>query len=162
MREFVRSLLKDERIRFLLVGTINTVLGYALYIAFEMTLGVWIGYLGSLYASYAIAVFVAFRLHRRFTFGITGSGRALVDFFRFASVYVVSLIVNTAALPILVVLAGVPPIPAQGIVVVFTTLLSYFGHKWFSFRRPAEPSLLDEHDIEVEVNGSPGPIIGQS
>ena len=32
-------------------------------------------------------------------------------------------------------LLGLPPWLAQAIIVVVTTLVSYFGHKYFSFRR---------------------------
>jgi len=134
-----KRLLADERVRFLIVGGINTVVGYALFVAFELTLGDYIGYLGSLYASYVLATGLAFVLHRRFTFRVNGTGNVLLDFLRFASVYVVSLAINTVALPILIELAGMNSLAAQAIIVVVTTLVSYFGHKLFSFRRAAEP-----------------------
>ena len=74
-------------------------------------------------------------LHRRFTFCKHGAGNVVVDFVRFASVYVVSLAINTLILPLLVEVAGFDPLIAQAITVVVTTLVSYFGHKYFSFRR---------------------------
>jgi putative flippase GtrA len=128
-------MLDDERVRFLLVGGTNTVVGYGLFALLELTIGQRVGYLVSLYLSYAIAVAVAFVLHRRFTFRVTGSGNVLLDFVRFASVYVVTLAINTVALPLLVELGGLVPLVAQAIVVVVTTAVSYFGHKFFSFRR---------------------------
>jgi putative flippase GtrA len=112
--------------------------GYALFVAFELAIGRVIGYLGSLYASYAIATLLAFYLHRRFTFRVSRSGRVLVDFLRFQSIYVVSLIVNTAALPLLVESLGMNALVAQGIIVIVTTAISYVGHKRFSFRRPVK------------------------
>lgn len=135
----IRDLLSDERVRFIIVGGINTALGYLLFVAFELTLGNRIGYLGSLYLSYALATIVAFILHRRFTFRATESGSIVVDFLRFQSVYVVSLLINTATLPLLVEMVGLSPLVSQAIITVLTTLISYFGHKWFSFRR-AKPS----------------------
>lgn len=123
--------------RFLLIGAANTALGYGLFVAFELTVGHRIGYLGSLYVSYAIAIVVAFVLHRRFTFRVAGSGNVLVDFLRFVSVHLVALLVNTAALPLLVEFAGLSPMLAQAIVVLATTVISYLGHKFFSFRRAA-------------------------
>ena len=131
------ALLADERVRFVLVGGVNTVLGYGLFALFWLTLGERIGYLGSLYASYAVAIVAAFVLHRRFTFRVHGTGRVAVDFVRFAGVHVVSLVINTVALPLLVEAGGLYPLVAQAIVVVVTTLVSYFGHKLFSFRRAA-------------------------
>lgn len=135
MRRLLRALVADERFRFLVVGGINTVVGYGLFALFELTIGRVVGYLGSLYLSYAIAIVLAFLLHRRYTFRVAGSGRVLVDFLRFCSVYVVSLAVNTLALPLLVEVGGLVPLVAQALIVVVTTLISFFGHKFFSFRR---------------------------
>jgi putative flippase GtrA len=125
------ALLAREEVRFLIVGVINTVVGYALFALFLLVFG----YLASLYLSYAVAVTLAFVLHRRFTFRVRGN--VLVDFVRFVGVYVVSLAVNSVVLPVLVELVGLHPLIAQGIALVITTLISYVGHKWFSFRRSA-------------------------
>jgi putative flippase GtrA len=146
LRTVVVRLLSDERVRFLIVGGVNTVLGYALFALFDLTIGRWIGYIGSLYLSYVIAIGVAFVLHRRFTFRVGGTGNAVVDFLRFVSVYVVALAINTIALPILVEVVHIPPLPAQALVVILTTLLSYFGHKFFSFRRARRDAI--EPDVD--------------
>ena len=136
-RVTLAALVADERVRFLVVGGINTVVGYVLFALLQITAGHVIGYIGSLYGSYVLAVTLAFVLHRRFTFRVEGTGNRLVDFLRFASVYVVSLAANTLALPLLVELAHLDPLVAQAISVVVTTVVSYFGHKYFSFRRSA-------------------------
>jgi len=135
----VSALLGDERVRFVVIGGINTVIGYALFVLLQLTAGHVIGYLGSLYGSYLLGVTIAFVLHRRFTFQAHGTGNTFVDFVRFASVYVVSLAVNTVVLPVLVEFVGLDPLVAQAITVVVTTLVSYFGHKYFSFRRAKAP-----------------------
>lgn len=132
----MKRLLGDERIRFLFIGAFNTAFGYTLFVAAELLFGHHIGYLASLFISYPIAVVVAFGLHRHFTFRVSGSGNVLLDFGRFVGVYAVALAANALALPALVEVAGLPPIVAQALVVVMTTLISYVGHKWFSFRRP--------------------------
>ena len=132
----LRSLIDDERLRFLFVGGINTVFGYAVFAVLYLTAGHLIGYLGSLYLSYVVGVGLAFVLHRRVRFRahVTG-GSPMLDFFRFASVYVVALAVNTAGLPLLVEFGHLYALVAQAIMVVVTTLISYVGHKYFSFRR---------------------------
>ena len=132
----LRLLFDDERARFLVVGGINTIFGYAIFALLFVTAGHTIGYLGSLYVSYAVGVSLAFVLHRRVTFRAheTG-GNPVLDFLRFASVYVVSLAVNTIGLPLLVELGHLPALLAQAIMVVVTTIISYVGHKYFSFRR---------------------------
>ena len=138
MKRRTTRLLADERVRFLLVGGFNTVLGYALFALLQITIGHVIGYLGSLYMSYAIGIAIAFVLHRRVTFRKSGTGTIWVDFLRFVGVYVVSLAINSVLLPLLVEVAGITPLIAQAIAVVTTTVVSYFGHKFFSFRRGPE------------------------
>jgi putative flippase GtrA len=141
-------LLRDERIRFMLVGGINTVIQFGLFALFDHGDRSPVRYLGSVYGSYTIAIVIAFFLHRRFTFRATGAGHPIVEFFRFASVYVVSLAINTAILPLLVEAAHLAPLLAQAIVTVITVLLSYFGHKYFSFRRrPVQDASLRTGEI---------------
>lgn len=136
MKARLQRLFDDERIRFLVVGGINTVVGYGLFVLIQLTIGRWIGYLGSLYLSYLLGVTSAFFLHRRLTFRAhEAEGSQWLAFLRFASVYVVSLAINTIGLPLLVEFGRLPPIGAQAIMVVVTTLISYVGHKYFSFRR---------------------------
>jgi len=144
----------------LLIGGVNTSLGYALLVLFEVTIGKELGYLVSLYLSYSIAIGLAFVLHRRFTFRIVGTGNSLIDLMRFSGVYVVALAANTLTLPLLIEIAGVPPLPAQAIVVMVTTILSYLGHKYFSFHRsqPPQPSVSDgpsDDGTEMETSGGP-------
>lgn len=131
----ITRLLNDGRVRFVIVGGINTVIGYGLFALLYSLVGDEIGYLGSLYISYGFATLVAFVLHRRFTYKVAGTGSAFVDFLRFQSVYVVLLLFNTVALPILVEIVGLHPLVAQAIVITITTVMSYAGHKWFSFHR---------------------------
>jgi putative flippase GtrA len=139
VRALITRLLADERVRFLIVGGINTVVGYAIFAVLQLTVGHRIGgaagYLLSLYGSYVLAIGLAFVLHRRFTFKVVSSGSKVLEFLRFSSVYVVSLAINTALLPALVELAGIPPLVAQALSVIVTTLVSYFGHRFFSFRK---------------------------
>ena len=125
----IRALLAREQVRFLIVGGVNTAVGYGFFALFLL----FSGYLASLYLSYAVAVSVAFVLHRRFTFRV--SGNVAVDFVRFVGVYVISLAINTAVLPLLVEAVGLHALVAQAIALVITTVISYVGHKWFSFRR---------------------------
>jgi putative flippase GtrA len=132
----ISRLLADQRVRFLLVGGVNTVVGYGLFALFQFSFGHTIGYLGSLIAAYAIATFIAFTLHRRITFQVRG-GRVLVEFLRYAGITVISLLLNAAILALLIELAHWNPYVAQAVSLVTTTIVSYVGHKWFTFRRPA-------------------------
>ena len=137
MRRVLTRLVDDQRVRFLAVGATNTVVGYLIFAA----LTTWflrelpLGYLLSLVASYAIAIFLAFFLYRRFVFHV--SGHVLADFLRFVGVYAVAISINLVALPLLVEIVHVHALLAQAVILVVTTLVSFFGHKSFSFRRTA-------------------------
>jgi putative flippase GtrA len=139
----IRALLRDERVAFLLVGGFNTVFAFLLFAGLAATAGraldaAGLPVLGSLVplaGSYAVAVLVAFVLYRRLVFRVRG--HVLRDLARFVSVYAVSITVNAVSLPLLVAL-GVPRLVAQALIVVVITLISYVGHRWFSFRRPRD------------------------
>lgn len=135
MIRLISRVLADQRIRFLMVGGVNTVVGYAIFAAltYWVLADVPFGYLISLIISYAIAITLAFVLYRRFVFPVKGN--VVRDFLRFVSVYAVAIGANILALPALVEVVGLHPLPAQAIVLVVTTILSFVGHKYFSFRR---------------------------
>jgi putative flippase GtrA len=135
----------DQRVAFLVVGGINTVVGFAIFVACSESVGQFVdhrfgrvaGSLVTLGISHVLGVLFAFVMHRRFVFHVRG--HVLRDLARFESVYLTALGINAIALPVLVEL-GLHRIPAQAIILASTTLLSYFGHRHFSFRRGAADS----------------------
>lgn len=131
----MRALIDDERARFVLVGGINTVIGYSLFALAQLVLGDAIGYLGSLALSYAVGIVIAFFLHRRFTFRVQGTGNPALDLVRFVGVNLAVLGINAVLLALLVEFVGLLPLVAQAIALVAATVLSYLGHRFVSFRR---------------------------
>lgn len=135
-------LVRDQRVAFLLVGGVNTVVGFVLFVVFDMTLGraldatagQVVGSLATLACAHVLGVLCAFVLHRRFVFRVRG--HILRDLARFESVYLVALGINAVTLPLLVQL-GFDRIVAQAVITLATTILSYVGHRYFSFRRTA-------------------------
>jgi putative flippase GtrA len=129
-------------VAFLVVGGINTFVGFGIFVACSLSLGHLAdqrsgkvaGTLVTIAVSHVLSVLFAFVMHRRFVFQVRG--HVLRDLVRFESVYLAALGINLVALPVLVEL-GMDRIPAQAIIVASTTLLSYFGHRHFSFRRTA-------------------------
>jgi putative flippase GtrA len=126
-------LIKDRRVAFLVVGVINTVVGFLWFAIFELTVGRLWGYMATLLFAHVASVLCAFVLYRRFVFRVRG--HVWLDLARFESIYLVSLGINAVLLPLLVELAGLVPIVAQALIVFVTTLVSYVGHSRFSFRR---------------------------
>jgi putative flippase GtrA len=135
-------LIHDQRVAFLVIGVINTIFGFAIFIACSETVGHLVdhrfgkvaGSLATLGITHVLSVLFAFVMHRRFVFHVRGN--VWRDLPRFWSVYLTTGAINLVALPVLVEL-GLQRIPAQVIIVASTTLLSYFGHRHFSFRRRA-------------------------
>ena len=133
-------LIRDQRVAFLIVGVVNTVVGFAFFVGFDLTLGHYldahagqvVGSVGTLACAHVAGVLSAFVLYRRFVFRVTG--HVWRDLARFESVYLVALGINFVALPALVGL-GMNRIVAQAGITLATTVLSYFGHRHFSFRR---------------------------
>lgn len=129
-------LIRDQRVVFLIVGVVNTAVGFGWFVLFELTVGRLLGgfgYLATLACAHVASVLCAFVLYRRFVFRVRG--HVLRDLLRFEMVYLVSLGINFVALPLLVELAHLVPIAAQALIVFVTTLVSWFGHRGFSFRR---------------------------
>lgn len=133
-------LVRDQRVAFLLVGGINTVVGFVFFVACSQTIGHFVdrrfgtvaGTLATIGISHVLSVLFAFVMHRRLVFRVRG--HVWRDLVRFESVYVTTFAINAVALVGLVEL-GVHRILAQVIVFVPTLLLNYVGHRYFSFRR---------------------------
>jgi putative flippase GtrA len=126
-------LIKDQRVAFLIVGAANTVIGTGWFVVFQLTIGLRFGYMTSLVCAHVAAVLCAFWLYRRFVFRVRG--HVWLDLGRFELVNLTSLGINAASLPLLVEVLGFAPIPAQLLITTVTALVSWFGHRGFSFRR---------------------------
>jgi putative flippase GtrA len=160
----ILRLIKDQRVAFLLVGATNTGVGFLFFIFFDLTVGNWvdtavnetIGSLATLACAHVLGVLFAFVMYRRFVFRV--KGHVLRDLARFESVYLVAIAINAVILPILVNL-GWNRILAQFSILIITTLISWFGHKGFSFRRQAEAATEVETDAApaVETDAAPAP-----
>lgn len=127
------KLFRDRRVAFLFVGVVNTVVGFAWFALFDITVGRLWGYMVTLLFAHVASVLCAFVLYRRLVFRV--HGHVWTDLARFEMVYLVSLGINAVLLPILVEFAHLEPLIAQALIVFVTTLVSYFGHSRFSFRR---------------------------
>jgi putative flippase GtrA len=135
--------LRDQRVAFLIVGAMNTAIGTAWFVLFLWLIGDLVGYLGVLACAHIAAVLCAFTLYRTFVFTVTG--HVLRDLARFEVVNLSALSFNAALLPLLVEVFHWLVLPAQMTIVVVYMLISWFGHRGFSFRRtPAELGLVEK------------------
>ena len=125
---------RDQRVAFLAVGATNTVVGYLSFAAILLLLGQRL-YLVALVSAYVISVLIAFVLYRSLVFRVRG--HVLRDLWRFVTVYLLALAINFVALPVLVELAHLQVLVAQALIVLITSVMSWVGHKHYSFRRPS-------------------------
>jgi putative flippase GtrA len=124
---------RDQRVAFIAVGAMNTIFGYLCFAAFLVTVGRRWHYLGALACAHVVSVLFAFVLYRFLVFRVRG--HVLADLWRFETVYLAALAVNFVLLPLLVELVHLPVLVAQALIVLVTALMSWMGHKNYSFRR---------------------------
>lgn len=127
-------LIRNQKLAFLVVGVLNTGIGFGFYTLF---LAAGLPYLAALVVAHVCAVLCAFVLYRNFVFVVRG--HVLRDLARFELVYLASLGTNLVLLPFLVEVVGLGPLLGQAVVTFLTTLISWFGHRHFSFRRASRP-----------------------
>lgn len=127
--------LLSEGVAFIAVGLVNTAVGYAIF--FILTTWVFgalpFGYLASLALSYVFAIPLAYVLYHRYVF--TSSTITLRGFWRFVAVNVTAIVLNFIGLPMAVEWAAMSPQTAQLVVLAVVVVVSYIGHKFFSFGR---------------------------
>lgn len=141
-------LIRDQRIAFLLVGVTNTIIGAAWFVLFQHLVQARFGYLVVLLCAHVAAVLCAFVLYRRFVFRVTG--HLWRDLGRFEVVNLSALGFNLVTLPLLVELAGLPVLLSQLIITGATMLISFFGHRGFSFRRSGRD---EPRDAALDTGG---------
>ena len=137
---------RDQRVAFLVVGGINTVFGYICFAVFLVTVGQRSHYLAALACAHVVSVLFAFVLYRFGVFRVRG--HVLSDLWRFETVYLAALAVNFVLLPVLVELVHLPVLLAQALIVLVTSLMSWMGHKHYSFRRSESPGQTPEQSTE--------------
>lgn len=129
---WARQMLEVEIVRFGLVGVVNTIFGYGLFVALQLTLGSFIQYTIVQAISNLIAIVQAYWLQRWLVFRHHGNWWA--GLVKFASVYVGAFFFSLAMVAILVEGFRVSVILAGGITVILQAFGTYGANKWFTFR----------------------------
>ena len=114
-------------LRYIIVGSINTLTGFIFIFAFRSILH-FDPYLSN-GLSFLCCHFTAFKMHKNYTFGAslsTGSIR------RFTLVILLSWLINILTLRLLIT-AGITEYASQGLAMISYVVVSFFLHRLFTF-----------------------------
>lgn len=123
---------RREQLLYLVIGGWNTVFGYAVWAVLQYLLGSHIHYLLVVLLSWPLAVLNAYLGYRLIVFRSRGS--VLRELPRFSLVYLASLLANLALLPLALAALPFNIYVVQALFTVTVVVVSYLGHKYFSFR----------------------------
>jgi putative flippase GtrA len=129
MRGFINKLFEDKKVRFLFVGVLNTIFGYAVYALF---IYLKMHYFLAQLLSSILAIAHSYLWNKYFTF--RSPGRSASEIIRFVSVYAVSYLLNMGILYVSIEFFKWNAYMAGFICLFVTTVISYVGHKNISFR----------------------------
>lgn len=132
----VRRLFGIEVVRYGLIGVVNTLFGYGVFVGLQLTLGQLMHYTVVQAMANVIAVVQAYWLQRWLVFRHRGHWWAGLG--RFASVYAGAFFFSLGMVALLVEVFGLGVLLAGAITVVVQAVLTYFANKWFTFRTHRE------------------------
>ena len=125
----LKKALKNQKIRFIVVGCINTMVGYIAFISLVFLSLQYI--VANLFAT-IIGVTTSYYLNKYYTF--KRYKKSVEELFRFVLVYLISFVISNLILYALIDLLLISPYKAGSINIFFVTMISWFGHKYFSFK----------------------------
>lgn len=120
-----------EKVLYLMVGGWNTVFGYVLWVVLDLLLSPQLSYLTTLAISWPFAILNAYVCYRFIVFHSPGPWWKELP--RFSLVYVVVLFLDLVVLPFLVRVLPFNVYVCQAGFITFVVVISYLGHKYFSF-----------------------------
>jgi len=122
----------SEKLRYLIIGGWNTLVGWGLFFALYALLGSRLNYLVIACMSHVVAVTNAFVCHRYLVF--RSDAPWFLAYLRFNVTQLLGLLWGLAGLALLVQGAHLSPPMAQCIVLASGLVLTYLLHRRFSFR----------------------------
>ncbi|MDO4563110.1 MAG: GtrA family protein [Clostridia bacterium] len=124
----------NEALRYVFVGVLNTIVGYGMYYIGIRFWGLHFAVASAI--SQIIGTLHSYIWNRKFTFRSRDSSPW--EFVRFVSVYVVQYLVNVSVLAALLALFSITEELAGAIAMCFGVLVSFLGHKFWSFKNRLE------------------------
>jgi len=137
---------RREQLLYLVFGGWNTIFGYGVWALLQYLLGGLLPYLVVVVLAWPIAVLNAYLGYRYVVF--RSRRPVLQELPRFSLVYLLTLVVNLALLPVALGALPFNIYVVQAFFAVVVVVCSYLGHKYYSFRggdhgRSRDPSSVD-------------------
>lgn len=132
VKDFASQAYARQPLRFLAVGAFNTVSGYLIFALLYYLFSPLVHYLAILAVCTVINITIAFVLHKTIVFRTRGN--YLREYLRFYVVYAVPTVTGAALLTFAIEVLRMNVYAAQAVITLAMTVVSYFGHKHFSFR----------------------------
>ena len=139
-----RKYVPQQLFRYAACGGGNMVLDWVLYfLLYNFVVGHELVYIGSLCLTphimtliivFPITLFIGFWLNKYVTF-TQSSLRGYKQLWRYILIVIVNLLVNYLGLKLLVEVCCIYPTPSKMIVTIITVTISFFGQKYFSFKK---------------------------
>ena len=142
---------RREQLLYLAVGGWNTVFGYAVWAVLQALLGDRLHYLVIVLIAWPIAVLNAYLGYRYLVF--RSRGPILRELPRFSLVYVATLLVNLALLPIVLRVLPFNIYVDQALLLAVVVVSSFLAHKYFSFggSRVGDGAVGDSYDRAADA-----------
>ena len=133
-----------EKLRFLLVGGFNTVFAWSVLVGLDWVFRyintsadwnfpqIWVAN-AALALQYAITINVSFITMRYYVF--CSHGNFLAEWAKAWSVYIFLYAINAPIMSFLMWAFGLMAWQAQGIYLIFSTIVTFLLHKYYSFRQ---------------------------
>jgi putative flippase GtrA len=131
---FFRRLVQEARSRlssFLLVGLLNTVIGYGLFALIFFLAGPFIGFVGAILVTHVLATSIGYFNLSKLTFSDSTSRFAWL---KYQSFYAIPLITNLIVVPILIEFWAMNTYLAQGLFTIFYGVFAYLFHLVVTFQ----------------------------
>lgn len=121
-----------EQIHYLAIGAWNTLFGYLNFVVLYYLLNAALPVAVILVISYVLSIANAYICYRYIVF--RSRGIVWREIPRFSSVYLIALVANLIVLPVALRALPVNAYVIQALFTVCVVVISYVGHKYFSFR----------------------------
>lgn len=125
------QLINKQSLKFVIVGVLNTIVGFIVYALYLNCINN--SYLQALILSNIVGITHSYIWNNKWTF--TVKKFSMKSAMKFTSIYLISFLINLLFLRVLVDHMGMDKLLAQAISLFFTTLISFFGHKYWSFAK---------------------------